>query len=171
MLDPTGKINSFDRLDYMRSYVLPDTVDANIPRDRSRPGGYGAHEYARGLLIETAQQLQARPERLRYSEHQWACTDRWDICRDPRGCPAGPIDLCAVTLDLAVPCSTIRVAVRWFRSARDHHQGWRLSIDGQPVPDEDRTHSPSPRYTGALVAWHHHAAWEARLRGHRTHHG
>ncbi|GAA4549166.1 hypothetical protein [Pseudonocardia xishanensis] len=147
--------------------MLPDTVETDIPRDRGRPGGYGAHEYARGLLVETAQRLQARPERLRYSDHEWSSTDRWDICRDPRGCTAGPINLCVVTLDLAVPLARIRVAVRWFRSARDHHQGWRLQIDGRPVPDEDRIYSPSPRYTASLVAWHLHAAEQARLRGPR----
>ncbi|MCF7547331.1 hypothetical protein [Pseudonocardia sp. WMMC193] len=164
MLDPTGKINSFDRFDYMRSYVLPDTVETNIPRDRSRPGGYGAHEYARGLLVETAIRLQARPERLRYSDHEWSCTERWDICPQPRSCDAGPISLCSVTLDLAIPFTTVRVAVSWFRTAHDHHMGWRLAIDGEPIGEENRTYSPSPRYTGALVAWHHHAALEARMR-------
>ena len=148
MLDPTGKINTFDRFDYNRSYVLPDTVVSNIPRDRSQPGGYGAHEYARGLLIEAARKLEARPDRLRYSEFEYSCTDRWDICRDPRGRGAGPIGMTSVVLDLAIPFETIRVEVSWFRSARDRHQGWRLRLNGRAVPEEDRTYSPSPLYAG-----------------------
>lgn len=166
MLDPTGKINQIDRFDYCRSYVLPGAVVTNIPRDRSQLGSYGAHEYARGLLIETAQQLGARPDQLYYTDDESTCAERWDICRDPGGCAAGPITLSVVALQLAVPLDTIRVTVMWFRSLDDggRHEGWRLSLDGWPVPEQDRTYPPSPRATGALVARQHHAAAEARLR-------
>jgi hypothetical protein len=71
-----------------------------------------------------------------------------------------------VALQLAVPLDTIRVTVMWFRSLGDggRHEGWRLSLDGWPVPEQDRTYPPSPRVAGALVARQHHAAAGARLR-------
>ncbi|WP_103382123.1 hypothetical protein [Pseudonocardia dioxanivorans] len=155
MLDPTGKINAFDQFDYRRSYMLPTHVVANIPRDRSHPYGYGAHEYARGLLVEAARFLDAHPVGLHYRDHEQACADRPQMCPYIEPCPTHRCVLAEVDLALTLPAGDrVQVGVSWWNSwydASGRHQGWRLAIDGVPVPDEDRTNAPSALYTGALL--------------------
>lgn len=53
--------------DFCRSYLLPDDVETNIPR-RGCLGGYGAHNWARGHLIELHRRLGGTPLSLHYRE-------------------------------------------------------------------------------------------------------
>ena len=55
----------FDYCDWSRSYLLPGGVATNIPR---RGPGPGAHDHARGLLVELVLRLGATPVSLHYSE-------------------------------------------------------------------------------------------------------
>jgi hypothetical protein len=53
--------------DACRSYLLPDNVKTNIPR-RGYPGSYGAHDWARGHLVELHQRLGGTALSLHYRE-------------------------------------------------------------------------------------------------------
>lgn len=158
MLDPTGKINSYGHFDYKRSYVLPAHVVSNIPRDRSNPGGYGAHEYARGLLVEIALSLEARPDEVRYTDCEAACSRHPVLCPNATPCPTRTSSLAVAYLALTLPwLKPLVVTVSWWNCWYDdsgRHQGWHLTIDGDPIAEENRICSPSPLYTGALVGWH-----------------
>lgn len=58
---------SFTRHDWCRSYVLPDHVTATIPRTGS-VGMLGAHNAARGLLVEICRHTDMAPVGLDYRE-------------------------------------------------------------------------------------------------------
>lgn len=53
--------------DSRRNYLLPDTVETNIPRRHSL-GGLGAHDWARGHLAELCFRLGGVPLSLHYEE-------------------------------------------------------------------------------------------------------
>ncbi len=53
--------------DWSRSYLLPDHVETTIPR-RGSIGSYGAHNAARGLLVEICYATAATPIALQYTE-------------------------------------------------------------------------------------------------------
>lgn len=53
--------------DASRCYLLPDEVETNIPR-RGYLGSYGAHEWARGHLVELLWRLGGVPLSLHYRE-------------------------------------------------------------------------------------------------------
>jgi hypothetical protein len=53
--------------DFSRSYVLPEDVETNIPR-RGSLGGFGAHDWARGHLVELYQRLGGTPLSLHHRE-------------------------------------------------------------------------------------------------------
>lgn len=53
--------------DYLRSYLLPDNVETNIPH-RGCLGGYGAHNWARGHLVELHRRLGGVPLSLHFRE-------------------------------------------------------------------------------------------------------
>lgn len=53
--------------DASRSYLLPEDVETNIPR-RGYLGSYGAHDWARGHLVELLQRLGGVPLSLHYRE-------------------------------------------------------------------------------------------------------
>ncbi|WP_372667957.1 hypothetical protein [Amycolatopsis kentuckyensis] len=57
----------FTPYDWSRSYLLPESVTCNIPR-RGGVGGYGAHDVARGVLVELCRALPATPVSLLYDE-------------------------------------------------------------------------------------------------------
>ncbi len=57
----------FTPYDWSRSYLLPESVTCNIPRRRSLDG-YGAHNVARGVLVELCRALPATPVSLLYDE-------------------------------------------------------------------------------------------------------
>lgn len=158
MIDPTGKTNSHDQFDYQRSYVLPAHVVSNIPRERSHLVGYRAHEYSRGLLVEIARSIEARPDELRYTDCEAACSRHPVLCPNPTPCPTRTSSLAVAYLALPLPwLEPLVVTVNWWHSCyddSDRHQGWRLTIDGDSISEENRIYSPSPVYTGALVRWH-----------------
>ncbi|MFF1612258.1 hypothetical protein ACFVYA_31130 [Amycolatopsis sp. NPDC058278] len=70
----SGRQLWFTPYDWSRSYLLPESVACNIPH-RGGIGGYGAHNVARGVLVELCRALPAAPVSLLYDEPV-QCRDR-----------------------------------------------------------------------------------------------
>ena len=128
----------FDYCDWSRSYLLPGGVATNIPR---RGPGPGAHDHARGLLVELVLRLGATPVSLHYSE---TAQPRW----------AYDYSRTAVTAVLDAPGhGPVRVTTfaRYWRVATVP-ETWEIFLNGRHLADEDRRHPPSQRYTAFIVA-------------------
>ncbi|MHA6781868.1 hypothetical protein ACVGOW_12870 [Pseudonocardia saturnea] len=124
--------------DWCRSYVLPDWVVTAIPRTGS-VGMLGAHNAARGLLVEICRHAGAIPVALVYGE-----TDL----------PDGAI-VVGVTANAHHPDrTTVRVttATRSLRHPPDRVGDWKLTIDGVHQIEQDRAWPPSPPMQGHMVA-------------------
>ncbi|ODU05225.1 MAG: hypothetical protein ABS81_08145 [Pseudonocardia sp. SCN 72-86] len=157
MLDPTGLLAAHTLHDWSRSYLLPDDVETNIPRN-GRHRDCGAFNLARGLLVEVVGRTGGRPRTLTYTEWQARCGRG----RGPRGgdsCAActtpalishttvsAHIDLLERTRPL-----TVTVHYRFPLERVDGHQNWRISVDGVALPVENRVRPPSPLVIAGIV--------------------
>ena len=120
--------------DYQRCYILPPQSETTLLR-HYRLGDYGAHEHARGVLVELLIWLEATAVSL-------GCADSQDG------------DLFVVTAVVDSPAFG-RVHVETRRFSRLYgpvaDDSWAISVDGQRLHAEDRRRPPSPRYTGMIV--------------------
>ncbi|MBW0115667.1 hypothetical protein [Pseudonocardia abyssalis] len=128
----------FTRYDWCRSYVLPAHVLTTIPRTGS-VGMLGAHNAARGLLVEICRHADATPVALDYRETVL---------------PDGDIAI-AVTATARHADGTPLVVATTARARRcppDRVGDWTLRIDGVHQVEQDRTWPPSPPMQGHMVA-------------------
>lgn len=103
-----------------RVYVLPDTVQSDIPR-RAVAGEYGRWTYARAVLVEICDALQYTPVAL---------YDR--LCTDSIGNPAAVV-ITVIARD--ENDEIVTVVWRQDRGLNGHGpNGWELTINGA-VPD------------------------------------
>lgn len=107
--------------DYRRCYVLPDDVAANIPR-RGCPDEPGSFDYARGVLVEISQRLDARAVCLHYRELELG------VARLPVGIE--------ITATVRRETAKLVTSVSRHESAPYGARGdcWQLTVDGA-VPD------------------------------------
>ncbi len=128
----------FTWYDWCRSYVLPADVTATIPLTGS-VGMFGAHNAARGLLVEVCRHTVAAPVALDYCETELA---DGDILVD-------------VTVTARRPDGTTLVVATVSRARRrppDRTGDWTLTIDGVRHVEEDRVWPPSLSMQGHMVA-------------------
>lgn len=128
----------FTPYDWSRSYLLPAAVHSNIPLCGS-VGMLGAHNAARGLLVETCRHTGAHPTGLRYDE---------TVLGD------GAIIVVEVTATAHLPnCEpfTVRTRTRHRRHGDARNGDWSISVDGVACPGEDRRRPPSPPMQGWIV--------------------
>ena len=119
----------FTRYDWSRSYVLPDHVTTTIPRGGS-VGMLGAHNAARGLLVEICRHTGAAPVALDYRETP---------------APAPPRRPDATMLGVAT-------TTRARRHPPDRVGDWTMTINGRAQVELDRVWPPSPPMQGLMVA-------------------
>lgn len=128
----------FDCADYRRCYVLPETVETNIPRWGSL-GEFGSFDYARGVLVELTCHLPATPVALHYRE----------LATTPARLPVG-IEITATVGDSLG--ELITVVVRRENAPHgprgDH---WELAVDGVVPADGVASHPPSLPWMARLV--------------------
>ncbi|WP_433295916.1 hypothetical protein ACQPZQ_14600 [Pseudonocardia sp. CA-142604] len=120
--------------DEARSWILPHGVRANIPL-RGSHGMLGAHNAARGLLVEICRHTGAVPLCLHYHE---AAHRR------------GTLTIVAVLAwgdDRFLLVST-RTFTDWRKTGDDR---WSICINGHDLPDEDRHVVPSVPLQAAIV--------------------
>lgn len=131
-------VDCFTPYDWSRSYVLPADVEANIPLGGSI-GMLGAHNVARGLLVETCRYTRARPTGLRYEE---------------RALLDGAIVLdVAATLDLpGGEALTVHTRTLIRRHGDAQMGDWSITINGFRHPDQERRCPPSPPVQGWTVS-------------------
>ena len=120
--------------DASRCYTLPDTVEANIPR----VGGLGAHDWARGHLVELHQRLGGTPLSVHYRE----------------------LDVLPVGIEVTATLrgregKTVTVVSR----AESHPYGprgdrWELTVDGIRPPGGSHSRPPTLPYMAFLVYLH-----------------
>lgn len=128
----------FTPYDWSRSYVLPDHVTTTIPRDGS-VWPYGAHNVARGLLVEICRHTGAAPVALDYCE---TVLKGGDIVLD-------------ITATVRQPDATKLVVVTTTRTRRrppDRVADWTMTINGVAQVEQDRVLPPSPLIQGHMVA-------------------
>jgi hypothetical protein len=132
----------FTRYDWCRSYVLPADVAATIPLI-GNVGMYGAHNAARGLLVEVCRHTGATPVALHYHETVLADGDiEGDIVVN-------------VTATARRPNGTTLVVATTSRTRRrppDHVGDWTLTVDGVHLVEQNRVWPPSPPMQGHMVA-------------------
>ena len=163
-----------DPWDWSRSYLLPDHVQTNIPR-RGFVGSYGAHNAARGLLVEICRATGAAPVALDFRDAEvrdqvgdqlWGqvrdepCPGRERELAVPRGVRDDLVVIVVVTATAALPAArpsgelvvvtTRRRSHRW----DDRDDDWTIAINGTVLDAEARRYPPSPPFQGLLVAWH-----------------
>lgn len=128
----------FTRYDWCRSYVLPADVTASIPLTGS-VGMYGAHNAARGLLVEICRYTGANPVALDYRETEL---------------PDGDIvvDVTATARRTGGTTLVVATASRARRRPPDRVGDWTLTIDGVRQVEQDRVWPPSPPMQGYVVA-------------------
>lgn len=128
----------FSNNDYQRSYLLPDTVDSNIPH-RPIPGDYGAWWFARGLLVETSRYLRTTPWSLHYQE-----------CNHPHTCAPLNTVVTAVVRD----DNTLVRIVFTYGCAPYNPRGdfWELLVNDRQPEDGSGRCAPSPLVL-ANIAW------------------
>jgi len=132
----------FTHHDWSRSYVLPDHVITTIPRTGS-VDMLGAHNAARGLLVETCAYTGASPVALDYREtlltrdgaHADILLEFTATARRPDG------------TTLSVSTATL---VR--RYPPDRVGDWTLTTDGVAQVEQDRVIPPSPPMQGYMAA-------------------
>ncbi|MHA6783199.1 hypothetical protein ACVGOW_19695 [Pseudonocardia saturnea] len=128
----------FSRNDWCRSYVLPVHVTTTIPLTGS-VGMLGAHNAARGLLVEICRHTGAAPVALHYRETVLPDGDiTVDITATARHPDATPLVVATTT--------------RARRCPPDRVGDWTLRIDGVHQVEEDRVWPPSPPMQGHMVA-------------------
>jgi hypothetical protein len=126
--------NQIEAYDNSRSWILPDHVGANIPL-RGSVGMLGAHNAARGLLVEICRHTGAFPLGLHY--HEVAHRRGW---------------LTVVTALAWSNGSFLLVTTRSFSDWRwAGDDSWRICINGQDLPTEDRSQTPSVPMQAAIV--------------------
>ncbi len=131
-------LDCFTPYDWSRSYLLPADVASNIPL-RGSVGMLGAHNAARGLLIETCRHTGAYPIGLHYAET--VLDDDAIIV----------VDVTATAqLPTGAPLTVhTRTKHRCHNDARD--DDWSISVDGVAHPDGNRKRPPSPPMQGWIV--------------------
>ena len=152
--------------DWSRSYLLPDTVQTNIPR-RGFVGSCGAHNAARGLLVEICRATGAAPVALDYTDvevrdeigDQQRCGRKRELT-GPCGVRDERVVIVVVTATAALPAvrpggdllvvTTRRRQHRW----DDRDDDWTIALNGTVLDAEARRYPPSPPFQGLLVAWH-----------------
>lgn len=131
-------VDHFTPYDWSRSYVLPAEVRSNIPL-RGSVGMLGAHNTARGLLVETCRHTGAHPTSLRYAE---------TVLGD------GALIVVEVTATAQLPTGeplTVHTST-WHRRHDDARDGdWSIRIVGAAHPGQDRRRAPSPPMQGWIV--------------------
>ncbi|MCX6466495.1 MAG: hypothetical protein NTW05_23340 [Pseudonocardiales bacterium] len=128
----------FTRYDWCRSYVLPVDVTATIPLVGS-VGMYGAHNAARGLLVEICRHTGAAPVALGYRETVLADGDI-------------VIDVTATARRSDGTTLEVATASRARRDPPDCVGDWTLTVDGVRQVEQDRVWPPSPPMQGHMVA-------------------
>lgn len=129
----------FTPYDWSRSFLLPADMASNIPL-RGAVGMLGAHNAARGLLVEICRHTGAHPTFLHYAE---TVLDH------------GAIIVVDVSATAHLPngeplCVKTRTLHR--RHDDDARNGdWSISVDGVAYPGEDRRRSPSPPMQSWIV--------------------
>lgn len=122
--------------DYRQVFLLPATVDSNIPHHPDE-GDYGSWWFARGLLVETARYLKGRPAALRYQEreHDFGC----------------------ITVEVGIAVDTdhgqTTASLTYTSGNREIRDSWTLSVNEQLVADGTPA-MPSPKTFGNAV-WRH----------------
>jgi hypothetical protein len=128
----------FTPYDWSRSYLLHADVHSNIPQ-RGSIGMLGAHNAARGLLVETCRHTGAHPTALHYTE-------------------TVPDDGALIVIDVTVTVHlligealTVHTRTRHRRHDNAREGDWSISLNGVAYPDEDRRRPPSPPMQGWIV--------------------
>lgn len=124
--------------DWSRSYVLPTDVEANIPL-RGSVGMLGAHNAARGILVETCRRTGARPAGLHYAE---TVLDTDSVVL---------VDVTATAHLRSGETLTVHTRTRHSRHNDARDGDWSISIEGAAHPGEDRRLPPSPPMQGWIV--------------------
>ncbi|MBW0115708.1 hypothetical protein [Pseudonocardia abyssalis] len=128
----------FTPYDWSRSYLLRPEVRSNIPL-RGSVGMLGAHNVARGLLVETCRHTGAHPTCLHYAE---------TVLGD------GAIIVVDVTATAHLPTNeplTVHTRAQHRRHDDARDGDWSISIDGVVYTGEDRRRPPSPPVQGWIV--------------------
>ncbi|QJY47922.1 hypothetical protein [Pseudonocardia broussonetiae] len=131
-------VDHFTLYDWSRSYVLPAEVRSNIPL-RGSVGMLGAHNTARGLLVETCRHTGAHPTGLHYAET--VLGDRAIVVVD-------------ITATAHLPTGdplTVHTRTRHHRHDDARDGDWSISIDDISHPGRDRARPPSPPMQGWIV--------------------
>ncbi len=128
-------------------YVLFDDVDCNIARWGSE-GEPGSWNYARGVLVETAQATSATPFAL---HHRELCTRHRD---DPPSSPAHlPVGL-EVTATLRCADDRLVRVVSHLETASEGGDTWCLTVDGHTLHHGRGARTPPRQTLGLLVRRH-----------------
>lgn len=135
----------FHYWDWSVSYLLPDECVTNIPR---RGPGLGAHNSARGFLVELVRRLQAEPLLLHYTEHA-----------RPAWRPDYQRVLVTAVVDSPRFGRVRATSISSYRHASDT-ESWAVLVNGRVLTDEIRRYPPSPPYTAFLI--------DRALRAHTT---
>ncbi|MDN5932476.1 MAG: hypothetical protein L0I24_15655 [Pseudonocardia sp.] len=128
----------FTPYDWSRSFLLFADVASNIEL-RGSVGMFGAHNAARGLLVEICRHTGARPTGLHFVE---------TVLGD------GAIIVVDVTATAHLPngeALCVRTCTRHRRHEDARNGDWSVSVDGVAYPGEDRRRSPSPPMQGWIV--------------------
>ncbi len=125
-----------DPWDWCVSYLLPSSCVTNIP---GRGPGCGAHDHARGLLVELVRRLDASAVSLHYFERTYPIWG-FDDCRT------------VVTAVVDAPrFGRVRVTTFARYCRRSGTESWAVFVNGHHLNTEDRRHPPSQRFTAFLV--------------------
>ncbi|HET6285734.1 MAG TPA: hypothetical protein VFG15_03150 [Amycolatopsis sp.] len=146
----------FTPYDWSRSYLLPEQVATNIPR-RGSLAGYGAHDWARGHLVELLWRLGGAPVSLHYRELLTRHPSE-DPERVPAHLPLGG----EVTACLRDPEGLPVTVVTRTESGSYATQGayWEVTVNGETPADEDprlngrHAYPPSLPFLAFLVQQH-----------------
>ncbi len=143
--------------DASRSYLLPGDIESNIPR-RGYPGSFGAHDWARGHLVELYSRLGGTPLSLYYRE-LLARHPHDNPETTPEHLPVGN----EVTARLRDRADRLVTVITRFEYAPDGPRGdyWQVEVNGEipdggdnPALDGKHTHPPSLPFLAHLVAVH-----------------
>ncbi|MEU7477061.1 hypothetical protein AB0A63_13825 [Lentzea sp. NPDC042327] len=141
--------------DACRSYLLPDTVETNIGH-RGHGADCGAHNWARGLLVELHRLLGGVPLSTHYSELTTRHPDDHDA--GPAALPIG----FEVTARLARRNNEVVEVVSRIENAPHGPRGdhWQVTVNGEiPADDDPRLHGvhryPPSLPLLALIVHHH----------------
>ncbi|SDD56058.1 hypothetical protein [Actinokineospora iranica] len=140
--EPLNRHRWITTYDHQRSYILPTTVDTNIPPAGSL-GGFGAHDWARGHLVELHQRLGGTPVSLHYQE-----LDSGNPVRNPVGQEV------TVTLrdERGDVVTVVSRTENWPFGPRGDH--WELAVDGVRPRGGLHTYPPTLPYLAFLVYLH-----------------